>query len=153
MAQPTDEALVVDASVATKWHLADEEHADRALLLLRRFALGQTDLIAPDYIRYEVPSAITVATTGVRPRIQPASGKQAIEDFLALGLKTVDSVGLTLAAYDVVQRHGCSLYDALYLALAEQLGLRFITADAKLYRRLRHLPHIVWIGDYSPPET
>jgi len=48
--------------------------------------------------------------------------------------------------------HGCALYDALYLALSQRLAIPFITADGKLYRMIRHLPYVVWIGDYSPGE-
>jgi hypothetical protein len=38
------EAIVVDASVAAKWYLEDEQDADRALLLLTRFTAGQVNL-------------------------------------------------------------------------------------------------------------
>ncbi|MDO8691518.1 MAG: type II toxin-antitoxin system VapC family toxin [Dehalococcoidia bacterium] len=147
---PPAETLVVDASVAVKWNLGDEEHADKATLLLTRFSEGKTDLLAPDYIRYEVPSAITVATQGRGPRIAQDQGKEAIEEFLNLGVRTMDSSELILEAYPLVHQYGCALYDALYLALAQRLTLPFITADFKLYRRIRHLPGVVWIGDYSP---
>ena len=67
MASPAPSALVVDASVAVKWHLGDEEHADQAVQLLQRFAQGDVELLAPTQIRYEVPSAITAATLGTTP--------------------------------------------------------------------------------------
>ncbi|MBI4494623.1 MAG: type II toxin-antitoxin system VapC family toxin [Chloroflexi bacterium] len=142
-------AVVVDASVAAKWHLADEEGADRALLLLDRFAFGQTALVAPGQIRYEVPSAITVATLGRAPRLTTTQGKQAVEKFLALRLQTFSDEDLILAAYSLVHQHRCAFYDALYLALAQRLDIPFVTADAKLYRAIGHLPHVLWIGDYS----
>ena len=146
------EAVLVDASVATKWHLPDEEHTDKARLLLTRFAQGKTELVAPDYIRYEVPNAITVATQGRKPRITQQQGKEAIEEFLTLQLRTLDSNELVVSAYPLVHQYGCALYDALYLALGQRLTLPFITADRKLYQRLRHPPSIVWIGDYAPSE-
>lgn len=69
---PTAELWVVDASVATKWHLPDETDADRALALLRRHIDGELQLVAPQHLRAEVPSAITVATRAVvRGRQQP----------------------------------------------------------------------------------
>lgn len=41
-----------------------------------------------------------------------------------------------------------ALYDAVYLALAQELGFGFVTADAELYRRARDdLPYVAWIGD------
>jgi len=55
-----------------------------------------------------------------------------------------------MAAYPLVHQYDCALYDALYLALAQQLALPFVTADRRLYERIRHLSYAVWIGDYSP---
>ena len=110
-----DSGIVVDASVAAKWHLVDEEGAEQALALLERFANGEIDLWAPDQIRYEVPSAITVATLGRTPRLPVRVGRQAIEHFLDLGINTVNDADLILVAFDFVHRHGCAIYDALYL--------------------------------------
>jgi predicted nucleic acid-binding protein len=143
------EALVVDASLAVKWHLLDEEHAQEAALLLRRFMQGEIDLVAPTHLRYEVPSAIIVATLGRDPRLTAQQGREAIEDFLALGLRTVNTDTLILAAYPLVHQYGIAFYDALYLALSQQLDLPFITADGKLYQRLSQLPSVIWIGDYA----
>ncbi len=60
------ELLVVDASVATKWHLTDKDDADKALALLTRYTRGEVYLIAPQHIRSEIPSAITVANLANR---------------------------------------------------------------------------------------
>ena len=149
---PIPEALVVDASVAAKWHLKDEEEADKALLLLQRFTQGKVELFAPDYIRYEVAAAITFASSGRRPRIQPELAREAIEAFLALGLNTLNSNQLILESFPLVQQYNCALYDGLYLALKNRLNLPFITADGKLYQRIRHLPTIIWLGNYSPAQ-
>jgi predicted nucleic acid-binding protein len=145
-------AVVVDASVATKWHLPDEEHTDKARLLLTRFAQGKAELVAPDYIRYEVPNAITVATQGRKPRITQQQGQEAIEEFLSLHIRTLDSNDLVLSAYSLVHQYGCALYDGLYVALQNRLNLPFLTADRRLYQRIQHLPSIIWLGDYSPAE-
>lgn len=152
MTQAT-EALVVDASVAAKWHLPDEEYSELASILLTRFAEGRTNLIAPSYIRFEVPNAITVATQGRNPRITQEQGRDAIEEFLAIPLTTLDSNDIILVAYSLVNIYGCALYDAFYLAVSQQLGIPFITADGRLFRRISHLPSVVWIGDYSPPDN
>lgn len=137
--------LVVDASVATKWHLVDEEHAAAAELLLRHFAAGRTQLIAPGHIRYEVPSAITVATRGPKARLTQAQGEDAIADFLALGLQTVEDDDLLRAAYRLAHEHRVAFYDALYLALAARLEIPVVTADRRLFDQVREVPHVVWI--------
>jgi predicted nucleic acid-binding protein len=100
----TTEALVVDASVAVKWHLEGEDDNEQATLLLTRFSQGSILLVAPEQIRFEVPSAITAATLGKQPRLSQEEGKAAIDEFLALGLKTVGSDAVILAAYPLVQQ-------------------------------------------------
>ena len=153
MVTPT-ETLVVDASVATKWYLTDEADAELALRLLTSFGRGALALVAPQQIRSEVPSAITVATRTIlrgqqHPRQTVAQGARAIADFLALDLPTVDDNELVMAAYEVAQQYGCAFYDGLYLALAQRLGVRFILADQRFYALIRQLPFVVWLGDYD----
>jgi len=151
----TAELLVVDASVATKWYLTDEPDADRALALLQRFGRGEVRLVAPLHIRFEVPSAITVATRMIlrgqsQPRRPSEQAARAIADFLALGLPTVDDDALIVAAYEAAQQYGCAFYDGLYVALAQRLDVRFILADERFYPLIRHLPLVVRLADYDP---
>ncbi|MGH2350384.1 MAG: type II toxin-antitoxin system VapC family toxin [Chloroflexota bacterium] len=145
------EALVVDASVAAKWHLKGEVYNDQAQLLLARLSRGETALAAPSQIRFEVPSAITAATLGAASRLSVEEGQRAITEFLSLPLVTYDGPDLILDAYTLVHQYGIALYDALYFALAQQLDVRLITADRRLHRRIRHLPNVLWLGDYSLP--
>jgi predicted nucleic acid-binding protein len=144
------EAFVVDASVAVKWQLTDEVLAAEAGLLLRRLSLGDAGLAAPAQIRYEVPSAITAATLGRDPRLSHEQGRRAIERFLSIDLVLFDNDELITGAYPLVHQHGIAFYDALYLALAQRLGIRFITADRKLHHRIQHLPEVLWLGNYQP---
>jgi predicted nucleic acid-binding protein len=51
-------AYVVDASVAAKWYLPDEPDSWHAAMLLADFRDGKIRLLAPEQVRYEVPSAI-----------------------------------------------------------------------------------------------
>ncbi|HEU0021894.1 MAG TPA: type II toxin-antitoxin system VapC family toxin, partial [Dehalococcoidia bacterium] len=106
----------------------------------------------PDYIRYEVPSAITIATRGRQPRLTQQQGQEAIEEFLSLQIRTLDSSELILSAYPLVHQYGCALYDTLYLSLGNRLKVPFITADRRFYRRIQHLSTTIWIGDYSPAQ-
>ena len=141
--------LVVDASVAVKWYLLDEDHADKAGALLSRFLQDEIELAAPEQIRYEVASAITVATRGRAPRLTLEQGRRAIEEFLAVQLDTVRGGRIVRLAYSLAHEYDCAFYDALYLALAQEMGVPFITADGRLYRRVRTIPTVLWIGDFS----
>ena len=144
--------LVVDASVAVKWHLSDEEFAEVAVAVLADFREDRVNLLAPDHIRYEVANAIRVAAR--RGRLTPRQGREALEQFLSWGLWTVATDQLFLAAYDTSERLGCALYDGLYLALAESADCPLIYADRVLRNHIRdQFPLALWIGDYSPPQT
>ena len=143
-------SLVLDASVAAKWYLvAGEDHLADAGAVLAGFSSGRLDLVAPDTIFTEVASAITVATLGRQPRLTTPLARLAIDRFLDLPLRIVASRRFLPVAFDLVHQHGCALYDAVYLALAQQLGIPFITADRKPYQRIGHLPDVVWLGDYT----
>jgi predicted nucleic acid-binding protein len=143
----TRETYVLDASVAVKWHLQDEQYAEVSVELLGRYSLGEMNLIAPDQIRYEVPSAIAVATLGSKPRLTVQEGREAIEEFLALGLTTIGTNELILAANQLVHQFAIAFYDALYLALAFETTYALVTADRRFYDRIRRLPLALWITD------
>ncbi|MBI4506446.1 MAG: type II toxin-antitoxin system VapC family toxin [Chloroflexi bacterium] len=141
--------FVVDASVAAKWYLNDEVNADQALEVLRHFLQGKISLLAPDHIRYEVPSAVRNAVR--RERVNPAAAREATSIFLGLGLPTTRSSSLILLGHDQAIRFGCSLYDGLYLALALMSQRPLLHADRKLRHALDGRFHLeLWIADYQP---
>jgi predicted nucleic acid-binding protein len=144
--RPAD-AFVVDAPVAAKWQLLDEDHAEVALALLRGFADGEFDLLAPDHIRYEVANAITMATRRTPARLSVERAEAAIVAFLSLRLTTSNDNDLLNAAYAVAREYNCAYYDALYLALAQRTECPLVTADRRFYQRAGRSTSVVWIAD------
>lgn len=142
------ETAVLDASVAAKWYLTDEQFVAESQVLLDRFGDGALGLIAPLHIQYEVPNAIMVAARRQPPRLSEAQAWTAIREFLDLGVPTVHDDALVWAATILASQHGCALYDGLYLALSDRLAQPLITADNKLYHLVGHLPNVIWIADY-----
>jgi predicted nucleic acid-binding protein len=143
--------FVLDASIAVKWQLTDEEYWDQAFDLITRYAQGTIELVAPEHFRYEVPNAVTVASQGRRPRITPEQAARSVDEFLRLAVPTVADDELIRRAAELARVHGCAFYDGLYVALALRLSIPLITADDKLYRLFSHLGAIVWIEDYNGP--
>ena len=144
--------LVVDASVVAKAYLRDEEHSEVADQLLLAFAAGTVELLAPQYILYEVPSTILNAVR--QRRLSSERGLVAVNEFLSLPLPTVGDdatlVGLVRRAHELAQRLGCRLYDALYLVVAVEFEASMITADGRLYRGMADkVSQLMWIGDYK----
>lgn len=144
------ERLVVDASVVVKWHLTDEEDAHQAAVVLDRYAAGELALVAPEQIRYEVPNAITVATFGHSPRLTPRQAAAAIAEFLGLRMPTVSDDDLIISVHQVARQFRLAFYNALYMALAQRLRLPFLTADRRLYDRVRQLPGVTWLAAWAP---
>jgi predicted nucleic acid-binding protein len=145
-------ALVVDASVATQWYLRDEMDAHRSAAVLDTFVAGTTRLIAPDHIRYEVASALRVATRTTPPRLTDAQAQQSLATFLRLSIQTVNDDALIAAGYAAAGSYGCALYDGLYVALALRVGIPLITSDRRLYTRIHQLPVALWIADWGGDE-
>lgn len=140
--------LVPDASVAFKWLIADEPDTAQAVAVLAAYTAGDLDLVAPDYIRYEVPAALRAATRRKPPRLTRAQAEQAVTEFLGFAIPTVTDDALVTDALSVSFSYDCGFYDALYVALAQRLGIPFLTADNRLHEQIRQLPNVLWLANW-----
>lgn len=121
-------SFVVDASVVMKWVFREDGSAE-ALDLLRRGGL-----VAPDLVFAECANAFWKRTVrGEYFAIEALAAARAIEqaDFEIVGMRT-----LTRPAADLAIRLGHPAYDCFYIALALQRGLKLVTADDRLVRKL-----------------
>jgi len=140
--------IVIDASVALKWYLADEEHSQKALGLLDKYVSNELDILAPSLLEYEVINGLVIAKK--RGRIQEDKILMAIDGFISLELKLKN-----LSLYYPRVIHYCkvgnrSAYDASYLALADKEKIPLITADKGLFNAVkRDLKWIIWLGDFN----
>lgn len=122
---------VVDASVAVKWVLP-EDHSEAAQRLLESGNL----LAAPAHWLAEALNAVGAAC--LRREI---TEQEAHERSLALAdapIATVSLHQLAAAAMVIGLRLGITIYDALYLALAERDDATLITDDRRLIQAVRH---------------
>lgn len=125
--------LVVDASVALKWFLAEDE-VPRAARLLRR----AERLAAPELLLLECANVLTL-----KIRTGELDGAALAEAFRLLAGGAIDLVpdrDLALDAAAIAKATGATVYDACYIALAERSDAVMATADAKLRRRIAATP-------------
>ena len=115
--------IVVDASVVVAALADDGADGDRARARLR----GE-HLAAPHLLDAEVVAAWR--------RIHSAGGlddrrvRLAMSDLLAIRLRRAPHGPLLARCWEL--RHNLTVYDALYVALAERLGTVLVTADRRL---------------------
>jgi len=121
---------VLDASVVLKWFV-DEENSDRALRLREEFFRGEREIVVPDLLLFEVANALRYNLSFTAEEI-----KEAVKTLFDIEIKIITPTYSLLAkAIELAKSLDVTCYDAAYLALAEELGFEFITADEKFYRK------------------
>jgi predicted nucleic acid-binding protein len=123
----TVEPIVVDSSVGIPLvHLEPGRDAIRATVEEWR-ATGR-QLIVPGLFWLEVHNALSR-----RHGYPGAAVVEALYELEELGLETVEpDRAMRLVVIDLVERHGLTSYDALYLAVAEHWGALLATSDRAL---------------------
>ncbi len=116
--------LVVDASVAVKWFLR-EVHAEAAMRILD----PNHELIAPDLIWAEFGNVLWKRRR--RGEITLATARAILLDFKRYPIATMPVAPLVEAALEIADGLRQSVYDSLYLALAERRECRLVTADRR----------------------
>lgn len=139
---------IIDASVAMKWYLPDEDYVTESDALLTAYSLGQVVLMAPQHIYYEGSNALRTAVH--RGRLAELRAQQAMLEFLELNSPSVIGTQLIVRGWNASVLHGCALYDGLYLALAELLDAPLVHADERLRNTLNgNFANEVWIEDLT----
>ena len=122
------ERLVIDASIAVKW-VVTEVDSDKAELLLGR------SLIAPDLMFAECANVLwKKVRRGEMTDGEAAIAAQTLEEADLTVISTRPYLARIVA---IAAELDHPAYDASYLAVAEALGLRFVTADERLIRVLQ----------------
>ena len=123
---------VVDASVLTKWFV-EEEDRDLALGLRELHTSGRSILFVSELTYLEILNAIRYG-----PRVKEEDGAEAVHvlENLHLQVKPTD-FALLRKANAIAWAYKVTIFDALYVALAEQLGYPLITADEVMVKKLK----------------
>jgi predicted nucleic acid-binding protein len=125
---------VLDASVIVKWFVHHQEaDRERALALRDLHISGRSTIYIPELALLEVLNAIRFSSNA-----DEEDGETALETLqdLNLGTKEADS-DLLRKTNAIAWAYKITIYDALYVALAEQVGYPLITADEVMVKKLK----------------
>jgi predicted nucleic acid-binding protein len=126
--------LIVDASVAVKWIVA-EPLREEALDLLH-----QNDLVATDLLLAEVRNALV---NRVRRRLSTIEqARTAAAAFGAIPLLLERASDQLEQAFDLALALEHPIYDCIYLALALGRGLSLVSADRRLIEVAQRVPEL-----------
>ena len=122
----TDTILVVDTSIVVPWFFTDEPRRDHALLARDAMRDQPARFVVPPLFHSEFVHVLA-RKSGKDERFV----KEALALILALGLRTVLLPEAALLRTAHWSCRGLSGYDATYVALAEDLGGVWLTADER----------------------
>jgi predicted nucleic acid-binding protein len=125
---------VIDASVLVKWFLHQQEaDRDRALALRNLHTSGRSTIFIPQLALLEVLNAVRSS-----PKAKEEDGELALEALQDLHLETKPLESDVLRkANAIAWAYKITIYDALYVGLAEQVGYPLITADEVMVKKLK----------------
>lgn len=136
---------VVDASVAAKW-VVEEAHSAKATLLLQCDARH-----APDHWLAEAANLLWSKV--FKGDLTGADAAERMSVLLRAPVIGTPIAALMPRAFAISVARTVTIFDSLYVALAEKLNVPLVTADERLVRLMAGDAalgkRVVWVGDLS----
>lgn len=136
------ETVVLDTSVVIKWFRQEEVLAEAALTWRERFLQGSAVLVVPDLMAYEIANVLAYKHDLTTEQVQEAARSLFEMELDWAG----PSAALSGRAIELSRAHGITVYDGAFVALAEALAARLITADRRLVDRTNSLAFVTFLG-------
>jgi predicted nucleic acid-binding protein len=130
--------LVLDTSVAVKFYLS-EERREEALDLLSAVAENRASLLAPGTVQPELFNALWQQHR--RGHLSVEEVREYWSDFSVTSMDLYAPEDLMRRATAIAFETSAVVYDALFLALAEDAGTAVITDDGRLLQTLEGTPY------------
>ncbi len=131
--------LVLDTSVAIKFYLP-EELREEALILLSAVEYDEVELLAPSTLLPESFNAFWQQHR--RSMLSREEVGEYWSQLSAISMEFYSPEGLMTRAVQISLETGAIIYDALFLALAEEAETVVLTADGRLLNILESTPYI-----------
>lgn len=132
-----EKIAVVDTSVIVKW-FSDEELTDKALELRQRYVNNEIEIVVPDLLLNELANALRY-----NPSFDQEDVKNAVQSLFDMDFEILaPSPEILKTATETSFEFEITVYDSMYLALAENLECIVITTDQELINKLDCAIHL-----------
>jgi predicted nucleic acid-binding protein len=136
---------VIDTSIEVK-RFVPEADSPKALQLRDDARKGIHDLLAPDLFPIEVCNALMILERA--GKILPGEANLLFARFLREVPNLHEAIPRLPRALEIAQQFRQSVYDCLYVALAERESCELVTADDKLVNAVKAtLPFVIRLTD------
>jgi predicted nucleic acid-binding protein len=125
--------VVVDASVALKWLIAEED--SETALLVR----ADHDIAAPDLLFIECRNALLSKVRRRELQRTEAEEAQGALEEIGSGITVLPSLPILRQAFVIALDLAEPIYDCIYLAAALATDRKLITADVRFASKVAHL--------------
>ncbi len=135
--------LVLDTSVIGKW-FKEETNSEIALKIREEFYQGKHEIVIPDLVLYELSNALRY-------------DKEFNEELIYTSIDSLINMELNIVlpteeiiknAISLALKYYVTVYDAIFLSLSQIIDATFITADEKLYEKVKKLKNVKFLKDF-----
>ncbi len=137
---------VIDASVCIKWFsFENEDDVNIASSLRVQHMNRNIFLVAPDILVYEVTNALAY-----NPLFNKDKVNMAILSLYEMDIKLVEPyIEILFESSKLHFSKNITIYDSIYIALAKYINAQYITADKKLFEKVKDLGNIILLENYN----
>lgn len=135
---------VIDASVAIKWFVNEEQGKITALEVLEQIKGSPRNFAVPELFFYEMLAVLTKLLKN------PTAVKEFLNILQNLGMERVGNGRVLLeTATEIAVTHKLTGYDAIYAACAKLIHGTWITFDQQAAKKVKE-PHLVQLLSSEP---
>lgn len=137
--------IVIDASIAVKWIMKDEEDSDKAQAIYQKHILKTVPILVPQLFFIEVTNSLITKSSSRLPTIEKSL---RFLYGLQLSVYNSDQADMTATAQEA-RKYKTTVYDMLYTVVARKHNLTLVTADEKFVRKTQ-FPFVKLLSEYKP---
>ena len=137
---------VPDTSVVAKWFSChDEDDLRQAFLLRDKILHGECSITVPSLLFYELANALRF-----NPNLSTGDVRDAVASIFDMEFDVREiSPEIVIQTVEIAYAHGITVYDACFLATARLAEGMLITADSRLYERIRGAKDVTLLRDWG----